>query len=131
MIETSLIFNASSHSCNQQSAAAKQHPTNFAQMLTNPSSQVKEQSTEANTSSDVAQPENQMSSISDFYAEEVTTQIDEPTALSTSPQFTPLIANQFIAPSLMQLAEATTQLQLASRHAPLADETIEQWVLNN
>ncbi|HGJ5890367.1 MAG TPA: flagellar hook-length control protein FliK [Arsenophonus apicola] len=127
MIDTSLTLTANGHASNQPLSSS--HSDNFAQMLTNHSSPAKEQSVTDNADSAIEQQENTLPAFNDFLTEESSTKIDEATAPSDNPQFSPLTANQFIDQLPIQLAEVATQLRLENDRATLADETIEQAII--
>ncbi|WGL99382.1 flagellar hook-length control protein FliK [Arsenophonus sp. aPb] len=127
MIDTSLTFTANGHASNQPLSSS--HSDNFAQLLTNHSSPAKEQSVTDNADSAIEQQGNTLSALNDFLTEESSSQIDQATAQSDNPQFSPLTANQFIDQLPIQLAEVATQLRLENDRTTLADETAEQAII--
>ncbi|WGO82653.1 flagellar hook-length control protein FliK [Arsenophonus apicola] len=127
MIDTSLTFTANGHASNQPLSSS--HSDNFAQMLTNHSSPAKEQSVTDNADSAIEQQGNTLSALNDFFTDETSSQIDQATAQSDNPQFSPLTANQFIDQLPIQLAEVATQLRLENDRTTLDDQTTEQAII--
>lgn len=127
MIDTSVAFTASPPSANPQSA--EQHSANFDQMLTNSSSQAKEQTSAENANADIIQPENELLTINDVLTAETTVQINETLSPGDQQAFIPLTANQFIDQLPIQLAVVATQLRQEGSHSAQTDEASEQAII--
>ncbi|HGJ5868083.1 flagellar hook-length control protein FliK [Arsenophonus nasoniae] len=125
MIDTSVTFTASSPAADPQSAT-EESSVNFAQMLTNHSTQTKNKNVANDADLNIEQQEDALLTISGPLANEPSAQIDESMTLADQSAFMPLTANQFIDQLPIQLAEVATQLRLESDRATVADETTEQ-----